>query len=280
MGWQGEEPWPCAASCGAIHGEGGATTPCLLHALELLPAKGAASLWSALVDLLRDTVNLFYRWTGNYGVSIIVLTISVRLLLLPLTLSQVRSLRKMQELQPELQRIQKKYKDDPQKLNEETLKLWREHKVSPLSGCLPVLIQLPILWALFKALNTLHFQGPASFLWIHNLAAPDPYYVLPGLAAVTTYWQSAISMPKASADPSQQAMYRTMTYVFPFFVAWISLTLPAGLALYWVISNLFSIGQQWLINRWDRGAQPRKVQEEPKEKAKARKGSKARKGEA
>lgn len=204
-------------------------------------------MWGALVELIRDALEAFHALTGNYGLAIILLTVATRVLLLPLTFSQVRSMRKMQALQPELQRIQKKYRDNPQKLNEETLRLWREHGVTPLSGCLPVLLQLPILWAFFQALSGFRFEGPAGFLWIPHLANPDPYYVLPILAGVTTFWQSATASPQALSDPSQ----RTLTYVFPFMVVWLSWKFPSGLALYWITSNVFSVVQQWLVQRDD-----------------------------
>jgi YidC/Oxa1 family membrane protein insertase len=197
-------------------------------------------LWEALVGLIRDILALFFTWTGNYGLAIILLTVGVRVLLLPLTFSQTRSLQKMQELQPELQRLQKKYRNDPQRLNEETMKLWRQHGVSPLGGCLPLLVQMPILLALYQALVTFPFQGPSRFLWIESLATPDPYYVLPVLSGVATYGQSATATIKPAADPTQ----RMMTYVFPFVVVWISLNLPAGLVLYWLVSSAFSIVQQ------------------------------------
>lgn len=207
-------------------------------------------MWDALIGLLKGALDAFFTWTGNYGVAIILLTLVVRLVLLPLTFSQVRSMQKMQELQPELQRIQKKYRNDPQRLNEETMKLWRQHGVSPLAGCLPVLIQLPILWAFFQALNTFEFKGAAHFIWIENLAAPDPFYILPILAGVTTYWVSVTASPRVSADPSQ----RMLTYVFPVMITYFSLRFPSGLALYWVASNVFSVLQQLAVNRTRRPA--------------------------
>lgn len=237
-------------------------------------------MWAALVDLLRGALDLFFAVTGNYGLAIILLTVAVRLVLLPLTFSQVRSMRKMQALQPELQRLQRKYRDDPQRLNEETLKLWRQHGVSPLSGCLPVLLQLPILWAFFQALNTFQFKAPAGFLWIQNLAGPDPYHVLPILAGATTLWQSLTALPQSAGDPSQ----RMLTYVFPFMVAWFSWRFPSGLSLYWVTSNLFSVAQQWLINRQDAAGRPEPAAGEgaggEARPAGGVRGKKARKGEA
>lgn len=204
--------------------------------------EGAGPL-DALVALIREGLEAFFRWTGNYGLAIILLTVAVRVLLLPLTLAQMRQVQKMQELQPELQRLQRKYRDNPQRLNEETWKLWRERGVSPLAGCLPVLIQLPILWAFFHALSTFRFDGRAGFLWVDNLAAPDPWYVLPLLAAVTTYWQSVTAVSPQGADPTQ----RVMAYFFPFLVGGMAVKLPSGLALYWVVSNVLSVVQQRLL---------------------------------
>ncbi|PZN13265.1 MAG: hypothetical protein DIU69_01075, partial [Bacillota bacterium] len=178
--------------------------------------------------------------TGSAGLSIILFTILVRLVLLPLTFAQIRSMQRMQALQPEVERIQKKYKDNPQKANEAIMKLWRENNVNPAAGCLPLLVQLPILYGLFAALRDF---SSGAFLWIPDLRLPDPFFALPVLAGVTTYLQMTTM---ASANQPQQ---RTMQVVMPVMVTVFAWSFPAGLALYWVTSNLFSIAQQLLTNR-------------------------------
>lgn len=199
-----------------------------------------------VTSLLTGVIEALHGLTGNYGLAIIILTVLIRLVILPLTASQTRAMKKMQELQPEIQKLQKKYRNDPQRLNQETMALWREHKVNPLSGCLPILIQLPILWAFFAALRGYDFRADPAFLWLPDLSAPDPV-ILPLLTALTTYWMTRMTTP-ATADPSQ----RVMLYVMPVFLGWVTRTFPAGLAVYWVTSNVFSIVQQYFLNWADR----------------------------
>jgi len=198
----------------------------------------------------------------NYGLAIIIFTIAVKLLMFPLTAQQIRSMKKMQELQPKVQEIQKKYKDSPQKSQQMVMELYQKEKVNPFSGCLPLLIQMPILFALFSALRTFFdpVQHPpyvnlehANFFWISNLGSPDPF-VLPVLAAVFTYLQQTVSMP-AGQDQTQ----KTMLYVMPIFMGWISRSFPAGLALYWVVYSIVSALEQLVLKR-----KPKVVKEEAK----------------
>lgn len=202
---------------------------------------------SSVSSVLAGIIEQLHGLTGNYGVAIILLTLMIRVLLLPLTSSQMRAMKKMQQLQPEIQKLQKKYRNDPQKLNEKTMALWREHNVNPLAGCLPVLIQLPILWAFFAALRAYDFRADPGFLWIADLASPDPY-VLPILTGVTTFLVTR--MTSTAADPSQ----RVMLYGMPVFLAIVSRRFAAGLALYWVVSNLFQIVERYLVDWADRRA--------------------------
>ncbi|QIA28119.1 membrane protein insertase YidC [Thermaerobacter sp. PB12/4term] len=199
-----------------------------------------SQLWQWFVDLIEAGLELSRSATGSAGLSIILFTVLVRLVLLPLTFSQMRSMQRMQALQPEVERIQKKYKNNPQKANEAIMQLWRENNVNPAAGCLPLLIQFPILYALFIAFRDFSI---GSFLWIPDLGKPDPWFVLPILAGVTTYFQMKTSM--TSVQPQQRTMLVLMPAMLTFF-AW---SFPAGLALYWVTSNIFSIVQQVLMNR-------------------------------
>lgn len=202
-------------------------------------------MWASVIESLKAVLEGLFGVTGNYGLAIILLTLLFHLLLLPVTISQNRSMRKMQELQPKMNKLQKKYENDKTKLNQEMMKLWKEHNVNPMGGCLPMLVQFPIMIAIFYTLRDFDFAGQAAFLWIPDLALPDPLRILPILAGITTYLHSKYSMPASGAAGGTQA---TMVYIMPVFIAVISMGFPAGLAVYWVISNLFRIAQHYLID--------------------------------
>lgn len=177
--------------------------------------------------------------TGSAGLAIILLTLGIRLVLFPLTKKQTQSMAAMKEIQPKLKAIQEKYKDNPQELNKRMMELYRQEGVNPFGGCLPVLVQLPFLFALFYVLRDFSLEGanPAFLIW--NLNEPDPLYILPILSAVTSYFQFSMTM----TDPSQKAI----AWVMPIFIGWVSTKFQVGLVLYWVVSNLFSIGQQYVL---------------------------------
>lgn len=198
-------------------------------------------MWQSFIDVLAAAIQSLYEYTGNYGIAIILLTIVIRLLLSPLTITQMRSMRRMQAIQPEMQKLQKKYKDDKEALNREMMELWQKHNVNPTAGCLPMLLQMPILLGFFRALTQMDFGAEAAFLWIPHLANPDPW-ILPVLAGLSTFWQTRVTTP-ASGDPTQ----KTMLYVMPVLFIWISRTFPAGVALYWVVQNLFGVAQQYVL---------------------------------
>lgn len=184
--------------------------------------------------------------TGSAGLAIILLTIGIRLALYPLTKKQAESMAAMKELQPKLKEIQEKYKDKPQEYQKRVMQLYQEKGVNPLGGCFPLLIQFPFLIALFQVLNNYTFEGADPHFIIWELNQPDPFYILPLLSAATTYVQ--ISM--TTADQSQKAM----TIIMPIFIGWISINFPSGLVLYWVVSNLFSIVQQYFLMKDTGGA--------------------------
>lgn len=194
-----------------------------------------------LGEIIGNFLLYLTELTGNYGIAIILLTITIRLLMYPLTLNQMKSAVKMRKLQPKLQALQERFKDNPQEYQKRIMELWKEHGINPLSGCLPLLIQLPILYALFAVLRDFNFEGISPNFLFWDLSVNDPYYVLPILAGVTTYLQAMMTM----TDPSQ----RTMLMVMPVVITLVSVSFPAGLVLYWLISNLFAIGQQYLITR-------------------------------
>ncbi len=200
---------------------------------------------AALESGFKWLMDTFYGLTNSYGIAIILVTIAIRAVLVPLTVGQTKSMAKMKELQPKMAELKEKYKDKPQEYQQKVMDLYKENKVNPMGGCLPVLLQLPVLWALFAVLRDYEFTS--GFLWLTSLSSPDPYYILPILSGATTYLQ----MIATGTDQSQKAMMMIM----PVFIGYISLNFPAGLVLYWVVSNLFSIVQQYVLMRHMSAAQ-------------------------
>lgn len=185
----------------------------------------------------------------SYGWAIILLTILVKIALYPLTVKQVQSMRAMQELAPKMKAIQEKYKDKPQEMQKKIGELYQKAGVNPLAGCLPMLIQMPILMGMYYALYNYKFEeGTEIFFWMQNLAAPDPLYILPLLSAATTYYMS-----KQTSTGGNEAQTRIMLMVMPVFIGWLSMQFPAGLVLYWVTMNVVQIVQQWWMIRNEKG---------------------------
>lgn len=186
---------------------------------------------------------------GSYGWAIIIFTVIIRVILLPLNAVQINSTRKMQEIQPELKALQEKYSskdlETRNKLNEETQKLYKEAGVNPYAGCLPMVIQLPVMWALYQAIWRTPEMQNGKFLWM-DLGKPDPYYILPILATVFTFLSSYIatlSVPKSS----QTTMTKMMSYVMAIMVGIWAIDFQSAISLYWVISNLFQVGQTLVL---------------------------------
>jgi YidC/Oxa1 family membrane protein insertase len=202
-----------------------------------------------VVPLLRS-LKWLNGYIGNYGWSIIALTAIINLIIFPLRHKSLVSMRKMQEIQPEAKAIQDRYAKlkatDPakQKMNQELMALYRERGVNPAAGCVPMLLPFPILIAFYSLLSTaIELRGAPFTLWIHDLAAPDPYYVTPILMGVSQLWQQWMA-PAAGVDPIQRRMMMIMPVVFTFlFIGY-----PAGVALYWLASNVWAIGQQYATN--------------------------------
>lgn len=198
----------------------------------------------------------FLQWMygifGSYGVAIIVFGVIVKMVTLPLTLQQLRSSKAMQELQPKMRELQERYKDDREKLAQEQMKLYKEHGVNPLGGCLPLLIQLPILWGLYQAIFQLANSDPnfaRPFLWLESLAKPEPMpYILIILMVVSQFLYQRLMTPPVT-DPQQKQMNQIMQ-LMPLFFAFIFIKLPAGLVLYYLVFNIVSIIQQVAINEW------------------------------
>lgn len=189
---------------------------------------------------------------ANYGLAIILLTIVIKMLLYPLTVKQVKSMKAMQDLQPKMKEIQTKYKSNPQEMQQRVSALYKEAGVNPVAGCLPLFAQMPILMAMFYALQSVQFVGDPSFLWIPDLAHPDPYYILPILSALTTF----ITQWQTSKDSPQAAQMKIMMFAMPVFIGWISIKFAAGLVLYWVVMNVMQVLQQWWMFRNEEKAQP------------------------
>jgi YidC/Oxa1 family membrane protein insertase len=197
------------------------------------------------------------RWVANYGIAIILLTIGLRILLFPLNQFSMVKMRKvasdMQRVQPKVKAIQAKYKKskDPEartKMNAETMELYKREGVNPfggVSGCLPLLIQMPILWAFFDVLTaTVELRAAPFFGWIQDLTHPDPFWITPILMGVTMFVQQKMT-PMANVDPQQQRMMLFMPVIFTVMFG----SLPSGLVVYYFVNNLLGIGQQWLVNR-------------------------------
>ncbi|NMB39277.1 MAG: YidC/Oxa1 family membrane protein insertase [Firmicutes bacterium] len=186
--------------------------------------------------------DLIVTYSNSYGIAIILLTILIRLLLLPLTIKQTKSLAAMKEIQPQLEEIQKKYKDNPQEMQARSMELYQEYKVNPLGGCFPMLVQLPILWAFIYVLRDLPESGAAQFL-LWDLTVKDTTFILPILAMVTQYF----NVKQTSADASQNSM----ALIMPIMIGVFSINLPSGLVLYWVVGNIFSAVQQaWIAKKY------------------------------
>lgn len=194
-----------------------------------------------LYTIFEQILKAIYGVTGNYGLAIIGLTILIKIVLLPLTLKQDKSMRAMKKLQPELDKLKEQYSADPKLLNQKTMELYQQHKVNPAGGCIPLIIQLPILWALFGVLRAERGIVPAEdFLWM-NLLSPDPYYILPVLNGVVSFVQQKLT----GTDSNPQM--KNMMYMFPVMMIFISYKMPAGLQIYWLTSSLAGVIQQYII---------------------------------
>lgn len=186
----------------------------------------------------------FYGFMGNYGWAIVLLTIVTRIPFIPLVNKGQKSMKKLQAIQPKMTEIKEKYKKDPQKMQKEMTDLYKKHKVNPVSGCLPMLIQLPVFFALYKVLLVaIELRGAPFVFWITDLSAKDPYYILPVVMGATMLLQQ--KMTPSGMDPRQAKMMLLMPVVFTFLF----LNFASGLVLYWLVNNILGIGQQFFVNR-------------------------------
>jgi YidC/Oxa1 family membrane protein insertase len=207
------------------------------------PANG--NLWDQFVDLFAKTLDYFYGITNNYGIAILIVTLIIRIIIFPFMIKQIKYSRVLQQLQPKMKEIREKYAGNQQKINEETMNLYKQYGANPLSGCLPILIQLPILWAFYRAIRidqelmTHRLFGPIV------LGQPDPTFMLPLAAALTTYLQQKVMMA-GTGNEQQQKMLLIMMPAMIFIMSW---KLPAALPLYWAFSNLFSVVQTFFVKK-------------------------------
>lgn len=217
------------------------------------------SLMKAIFDFVSG-IGTENEIISYYGITIIITTIIFKLILLPITLQQSKSTKKMNELQPKIQEIQRKYKNDPQTQNRKLAELYKEYNYNPMSGCLILLIQFPIIIAMFNVLRNpiqFVFGDPAvfeaikkGFLWIPDLGQPDPYiWGLPLLAGLTTFLQSKFINAGAQANAQVESTQNFMNIFITVMIFMASRSFPAGLALYWVVSNIIQIVQQLIIKR-------------------------------
>jgi YidC/Oxa1 family membrane protein insertase len=182
---------------------------------------------------------------GNWGWSIIALTALIRMFLYPLTQKGMVSMQKIKEIAPRIKEVQEKYKGDPQRMNAAVMEMYKKHGANPLGGCLPLLLQIPVFFAIYRVLlNAVELQGAPWILWVTDLSRMDPYYILPILMGATMYYQQKIT-PSNFTDPLQEKIFKFLPIIFTFFF----FTFPAGLVLYWFVNNIFSIAQQYLVNK-------------------------------
>jgi YidC/Oxa1 family membrane protein insertase len=204
-------------------------------------------------------LHFFHKFTGSYGIDIILLTVLIKLLMWPLTHKSFTSMKRMQKLQPQMEKIKEKYADDKEKLNKEIMELYKRNGVNPLGGCLPMVLQFPVFIGLYNALSTPIELRHAPFMWIKDLSRPD-WQSLPfmfngwhlGVPILTIFMGASMFlqqwMTPSAGDPNQRKMMMLMPLMFTFMFV----SFPAGLTVYWLINNLLSIAQQYWINRSDR----------------------------
>ena len=215
-----------------------AIDPALVNVVEY----GMMTFFAKPLFLLLE---FLHQYLNNWGWAIIALTIIVKLILYPLSYKGMVSMQKLKDLAPKMKEIQEKYKSDPQKLQANMMQLYKKHGANPMGGCFPLLIQIPIFYAIYRVLyNSVELKSADFILWIHDLSVMDPYFVLPLLMGISMYLQQALT-PNTFTDPMQARVFKMLPVFFTIFLIFF----PAGLVLYWTINNILSIFQQLLINK-------------------------------
>jgi YidC/Oxa1 family membrane protein insertase len=203
-----------------------------------------SNFFAFFAQILLGVMRWFHGFVANWGVAIILLTLTVKLLLYPLTLKSMQSMNAMRRLQPEIEKLKQKHGDDREAMSRAQMALFQQNKVNPAGGCLPMLLQMPIWFALYAALQTSVELYREPFLWMMDLTQKDPYFILPVAMGATSF-----VMQKFSPQPSDNTQAKMMLYFFPGFFTIMMLFVPSGLTLYIFVNNLLSIGQQQLVNR-------------------------------
>ena len=217
-------------------------------------------IMSVIAEPMGWLLSLLYDLIGSYGITLIVFTLLVRACLFPLYAAQIKSSTGMKNMQPKIKAIQNKYANDKETMNIKMMELYKEEKFNPAKGCLPMLVQMPIILALFVLLrNPIAFISDPqmlmavheTFFWIPDLSQPDPW-ILPVLAGIATFFSFSMTQAMtATADMgSANAMMKMMRYFFPVMIVWMGRSFPAGLTLYWFIGTLFMIGQTLGMKKW------------------------------
>ncbi len=190
-------------------------------------------------------LNFIHNYIGNWGWAIIIMTLVVRVVLFPLTYKSMISMNKLKDLAPKMKELRERYKGDPQKMNTHMMELYKKHGANPMSGCLPIILQIPVFFAIYRVLlNAIELKAAPWVFWIHDLSLMDPYFILPILMGATMFAQQLIT-PMTIQDPTQAKIMKFLPLVFTFFF----IAFPAGLTLYWFVNNLCSLVQQFIINK-------------------------------
>lgn len=210
---------------------------------ELLKARQLGWNWLAPIsNILLTVMKFLYKFIPNYGLVIILLSILVKILFWPLMRKQYESMAAMKKIQPHIEELKKKYKNDPQRMQKEQMELFKKHKVNPLGGCLPLLVQFPVMIALYQVFRgTIELRGEGFIFYLTDLASKDPYYILPVIMGLTMFIQQKMTIQ----DPRQMAM----VYIMPVMLTFLFLSFPSGLVLYWTTVNILSIFQQLHVNK-------------------------------
>ncbi|MEE9345876.1 MAG: membrane protein insertase YidC, partial [Methylococcales bacterium] len=189
-------------------------------------------------------LNKYHSYVGNWGIAIILVTLSIKTLFFKLSEKSYKSMARMRKLQPKLESLREKFGDDRQRMNMEIMQLYKREKVNPLGGCLPVMVQIPVFISLYWVLlESVELRQAPFLLWLQDLSSKDPYFILPVLMGISMFIQQKLN--PTPVDPVQAQIMRLFPVVFTIFFAFF----PAGLVLYWVVNNTLSIMQQWYITR-------------------------------
>jgi len=219
--------------------------------LDILKAQGSRleevidyGWFAAIAKPLVYALKFLYKYTGNYGVAIIIITCILKLIFFPLTHKSYKSMKDMQKLQPKMAELKEKHKNDRDAMNKAVMELYKTHKVNPMGGCLPMLVQIPVFFGLYRALMySIELRHAPFFLWITDLSAKDPYFVTPIIMGATMFIQQ--KMTPSNMDPVQAKMMLALPVVFTFMF----LNFPSGLVIYWLVNNVLTIAQQMYINK-------------------------------